>query len=69
MEELKEQLTTQQSLLTIVKGSSTTDASFAVAQIIGKHKKPLVMANASRKQLWPLTSVCSDLSCKGEVIN
>ena len=44
LEELKKQLTTQQSLLIIVKGSSsTTDASFAVAKIIGKHKTPLVM--------------------------
>ena len=38
-EELKKQLNTQQSLLIIVKGSScTTDASFAVAQIIRKHE-------------------------------
>ena len=40
-EELKKQLTTQQSLSTLLKGSSsTTDTHFVVAQIIGKHTKP-----------------------------
>ena len=43
--ELKKQITTQQSLLTKVKGSSsTTDASFAVAQIIGECIKEAALA-------------------------